>query len=176
MRNRLIIACAAALLFSGSANAQSIAELKAQAQETRALLAQGEASGMDATILQTLHEGLEIAEQAIREMEEDASGTSISPGSGASDAVAAGQSYATKPNLAAETCTGFTEANYRTLALSGGNDVQLKTMCGQAFEYYTMYKRAIAQGYSETDADRTYAAHQQAATNANSFYANNRAD
>jgi hypothetical protein len=32
-----------------------------------------------------------------------------------------------------------------------------------------MYKRAIAQGYSEADANRTYAAHAQSAQVANSF-------
>ena len=42
-------------------------------------------------------------------------------------------------------------------------------MCGQAFEYYTMYKRAIAQGYSEADANRTYAAHEDSARVANGF-------
>ena len=42
-------------------------------------------------------------------------------------------------------------------------------MCGQAFEYYTMYKRAIAQGYSEADANRTYAAHEQSARVAEGF-------
>ena len=47
-------------------------------------------------------------------------------------------------------------------------------MCGQAFEYYSMYLRAIEHGYSEADANRTYDAHQQAALNAISFYQNNR--
>jgi hypothetical protein len=32
-----------------------------------------------------------------------------------------------------------------------------------------MYKRAIAQGYSEADANRTYAAHSQSAQVANNF-------
>jgi len=47
-------------------------------------------------------------------------------------------------------------------------------MCGQAFEYYTMYKRAIRQGFSQADAERTYQAHVQAATNAKAFFDNNR--
>lgn len=85
---------------------------------------------------------------------------SSSPAGGASSG---GASYPTKPNLATGACTGFTEQNYRTKALQGGGDAQLYTMCGQAFEYYTMYKRAIAQGYSEADANRTYAAHEQSA-------------
>jgi hypothetical protein len=82
---------------------------------------------------------------------------------------ASGGSYPTRPNLALGACAGFTEANYRQRALSGGGDQQLYTMCGQAFEYYVMYKRAIAQGYSEADANRTYAAHQQAANVASGF-------
>lgn len=85
---------------------------------------------------------------------------------------AAGGSYPTKPNLALGSCPGFSEANYRTVALSGGDDVQRKTMCGQAFEYYTMYKRAIAQGYAEADANRTYAAHEGAVANLQSFIGN----
>lgn len=44
-------------------------------------------------------------------------------------------------------------------------------MCGQAFEYYIMYRRAIAQGYAEADANRTHAAHQQSALVANQYYA-----
>lgn len=75
-----------------------------------------------------------------------------------------------KPNLAATAaCAGFTEGNYRQMALRGGGDTQLDTMCGQAFEYYTMYKRALAQGYSVADADRTYQAHAAAARVANGF-------
>jgi hypothetical protein len=87
-----------------------------------------------------------------------------------------GGSYPTRPNAlnGSPACSMMNEGNYRTVAVSGGNDVQLKTMCGQAFEYYHMYKNAIAQGYSEADANRTYAAHQGAAQNAISFYQNNR--
>lgn len=81
-------------------------------------------------------------------------------------------SYATKPNLATGACPGFTESNYRQRAFEGGGDTQLFTMCGQAFEYYTMYKRAISQGYSEADANRTYAAHEGAALNAQNFAKN----
>ncbi|RYD67531.1 MAG: hypothetical protein EOP58_02925 [Sphingomonadales bacterium] len=81
-------------------------------------------------------------------------------------------SYPTKRNLATGVCAGFTEGNYRERALRGGKDTQLDTMCGQAFEYYVMYKRAIAQGYSEADANRTYAAHEGAAANAQNFRTN----
>jgi hypothetical protein len=85
-------------------------------------------------------------------------------------------SYPTRANLLAgqPACAMMSEGNYRQVGVSGGTDVQLKTMCAQAFEYYTMYKRAIAQGYSEADANRTYAAHQQAAQNATAFYANSK--
>lgn len=79
--------------------------------------------------------------------------------------------FPTKPNLATSACAGFTESNYRQKAFEGGPDTQLLTMCGQAFEYYTMYKRAIAQGYSEEDCNRTYAAHEQSARVAINFLA-----
>jgi hypothetical protein len=88
----------------------------------------------------------------------------------------AGGSYPTRPNAlgGSAACSMMNQGNYRDVSLSGGNDVQLKTMCGQAFEYYSMYLRAIEQVYSEADANRTYDAHQQAALNAISFYENNR--
>ena len=89
---------------------------------------------------------------------------------------AGGGGYATRPNLATGACAGFTESNYRQKAVSGGGDQQLYTMCGQAFEYYTMYKRAIAQGYSEADANRTYAAHQQSAQVAQGYLQSHGAD
>lgn len=87
-----------------------------------------------------------------------------------------GGSYPTRPNALAGSpaCSMMNQNNYRQVATSGGNDVQLKTMCGQAYEYYSMYLNAIRQGYSEADANRTYAAHEQAAQNAIYFYQNNR--
>ena len=85
-------------------------------------------------------------------------------------------SYPTQPNLATGSCAGFTESNYREKAVSGGGDQQLYTMCGQAFEYYTMYKRAIAQGYSQADAERTYDAHRQAAATASGFLSSHAAN
>ncbi len=87
-----------------------------------------------------------------------------------------GASYPTRPNVLATSaaCSMMNESNYRQVGVEGGNDVQLKTMCAQAYEYYTMYKRAISQGYAEADANRTYDAHQKAAQNAISFYVNNR--
>ncbi|MCA1198292.1 hypothetical protein K9B35_09960 [Sphingomonas sp. R647] len=85
-------------------------------------------------------------------------------------------SYPTQPNLATGTCAGFTEGNYRQRALRGGKDTQLDTMCGQAFEYYVAYKRAIAQGAAQADAERTYGAHRVAADNAANFLKNWAAD
>jgi hypothetical protein len=71
-------------------------------------------------------------------------------------------SYAARPNLAiGPNCPGFTPDNYRTHAFEGGNDKQLYTLCGEAFEYHHMYLNAIQQGYSEADANLTYNAHQK---------------
>ena len=74
-------------------------------------------------------------------------------------------SYPTRPNAldGSSACADFTLSNYRTLGLSGGPDTQLKTLCAAAFAYYSAYLNAIRQGYSEADANRTFAAHQQAA-------------
>lgn len=98
---------------------------------------------------------------------------------GTSAGGSAGAKYPTKPNVlnGQAACsirmpdgTTMNEGNYRQVDLSG-NDVQLKTMCAQAYEYYSMYKRAIAQGYSEADSNRTFAAHEKAARVAISFHA-----
>ena len=45
-------------------------------------------------------------------------------------------------------------------------------MCGQAYEYYTMYKRALGQKHPE--AWRTYDAHKQAAAVVNGFFGETR--
>ena len=79
-------------------------------------------------------------------------------------------------NLATEMCDGFTEDNYREKALAEGLDQQLRSMCGQAFEYYTMYKRALEQGYSEADAERTYQAHEKSVAVLKQFYEETRTD
>ena len=116
----------------------------------------------------------------------DAAGNALMSGSASSSGVAAGgavggsrvagASYPVKGNKLSgqAACSMMNESNYRQVGLSGGNDVQLKTMCAQAYEYYVMYKRAIAQGYSEADANRTYAAHEQSARVAIHYYTNNR--
>lgn len=97
-----------------------------------------------------------------------AGGNSAMPAS-PSGAFSAAATYPTQDNLAAGACSGFTESNYRQMAVQGGGDSQLHTMCGQAFEYYAMYKRAIAQGASQADAERTYKAHRQAAQTASGY-------
>lgn len=96
--------------------------------------------------------------------------TTMAPMAGAGMPVAGA-----RPNMALQgsACSGFTEQNYRSKALSGGGDAQLYAMCGQAFEYYVAYKRALVSGQ---DASTTYKAHQDAALNATSFYENNRAN
>jgi hypothetical protein len=83
--------------------------------------------------------------------------------------------YPTKPNRATgQFCPGFTMENFETKAFQGGNDTQLFTMCGQAFNYYRMYLNAIRQGYAEADANRTYDAHVKSARVAEQFYRDTR--
>lgn len=166
-KNLLRTMAIAAALFATPALAQSAAELRAQIREMRANIARGEAAGMDASVLQTFRDAADELEQSLREEEaSQASSASSSPPPPATPA------YPVRPNVleAGGACRGFTLDNYRERALAGGSDVQLNTMCGQAYEYYAMYLRAISQGYSEADANRTYAAFEKAAANATSFY------
>lgn len=141
-------------------------------------VAAGNASGMDAT--QTLG----AAAKGVALMTPDskvgqvigASGDAVLQGSGLGTAPTAGGTgsagFTKKPNLAVGNwCPGFTMQNYRTEALTKDANVQLRTMCGQAFEYYNMYENAIRQGYSEADANRTYAAHEGATRNLKAFVA-----
>lgn len=79
-------------------------------------------------------------------------------------------------NMATQMCDGFTEENYREKALAEGNDQQLRALCGAAYEYYTMYKRALEQGYSEEDAERTYQAHEKSVAVLKQFYEETRTD
>lgn len=158
------------VLVAAPAQAQSAAELRGELERTKIMLNQGEAAGMDASILASLRESVAGLEQVVREMEAE-------EGSAGATAAAIDAPFPVRPNLAATAaCAGFDESNYRQLATEEGRDQQLRAMCGQAFEYYTMYKRAIAQGYSEADANRTYDAHSKSALVANDFFANNRAD
>jgi hypothetical protein len=49
-------------------------------------------------------------------------------------------------------------------------------MCAGAYNYYAMYLRAIAQGYSQADSDRTYAAFNDSAKVADHYYEANKAN
>lgn len=137
-----------------------------------------QAAGMAAKGAAAMNPGSQAAQLA------GATGDALLQGSGAgaSSGAAAGgagrrASYPTRPNVLAgqAACAMMDEGNYRQVGTAGGTDVQLRTMCAQAYEYYVMYKRAIAQGYAEADANRTYAAHEQSARNAIAFFTNNRA-
>lgn len=83
-----------------------------------------------------------------------------------------GGAFAAQPSAlgGSGACGGMNESNYRQMGLSGGGDVQLKTMCAQSYELYNNYKNAVAQGYSEADIQRAYAAHQQSAMVVQQFY------
>lgn len=98
------------------------------------------------------------------------SGPTTGPGSKAPG------SYPTKPNtlLGSEACEGYTNENYMEYFAqnSNGLDVQLHTLCAAAFNYYAMYRNAIRMGYSEAEANITYAAFADAALVATDFYAN----
>ena len=171
MRLRLVAFAAGCLLMSGIAHSQSIDELRAQLAETQAMIDQAEAAGVDPSMIQSLRENMEIVEQAIREMEQD----QASAGSDGDSEPAAIEPAAAEyqPNLAVDACDGFNEVNYRQKSLADGNDEQLRTLCGQAFEYYTMYKRAVDQQHPE--AWRTYEAHQKVAAVLNNFLGETRA-
>lgn len=100
--------------------------------------------------------------------------SSIAPGGSGGGAA----SYPIEPpvNLG-EACAGFTESNYRALAVQApGDDAHLYAACGQAFELYQMYLNAVRQGYSQAEAMRTYQAHQGAAANAVDYYRTRRAN
>lgn len=170
---RTFAAAAAAAVFflAVPALAQSNAELRAQLAELDQQLAAAADAGLDPEMLSTLRD---VRDQIAQSIEEEGLGSSVA----ASVEDTGSYPYPPKDNWLAiqqsESCLGFTEENYRQRALADGPDVQLNTMCGQVFEYYTMYKRAIRQGYSEADAERTYQAHVGAAMNAKAFYDNNR--
>jgi hypothetical protein len=176
MLERLIFVFGSVLLCCSSAEAQSIQDLRQQVAQTRQMIDEAESSGVDASMIDSLRENLEIAEEAIREMESDQSSSQSDAGeksSVAETAVPVNPTvvYPTRPSLAAKgACSGFSD-NYRKEVVAPGVDAQLGAMCGQALEYYSMYQRAIAQGYSEADANRTYEAHEKAMLVANSFYA-----
>lgn len=163
------VACA--ILVGSPTRAQNIAELRAQYQQTQQMIEQAEASGVDAGLTSSLRESLEGLRQVIDEMERDqqaAAQESSAPSQPEPTPTPA--AAAAEENLAADTCGrfGFTAENYRAVALSGGNDVQIKTLCGQAYEYHSMYRRALAQQHPE--AWKTYDAHKKSAAVVNNFW------
>lgn len=95
-------------------------------------------------------------------------------GVGTASGGAAGGSYPPRPNTLAghPACSGYTVDNYKEYFAANKNsgDTQLHTMCAAAYNYYWMYLNAIRQGYSQQDSDRTYAAFQDAARVATSYY------
>lgn len=172
MRFVALALVAGAILVGGPAQAQNIAELRAQYQQTQQMIEQAEAAGVDSSLTSSLRESLEGLRQVIDEMERDqqAAAQASSAPSEPEPTPAPAAAAASEENLAASTCGrfGFTADNYRTVALSGGNDEQIKTLCGQAYEYHSMYKRALSQGHPE--AWRTYDAHKKSAAVVNNFY------
>lgn len=165
MRKFLLGAVIAAIACS-SVGAQSIAELKAQYAQTMEMLNQAEAAGMDPSLVASLRESLEGLRQSIEE-DERAQSQAATPI--AEEPAAAPVQASLEPNLAASPCADFgvTEDNYRQASLAPGNDLQMRTLCGQALELYSMYKRAVAQGHPE--AWRTYDAHRQASAQLTGF-------
>lgn len=172
---RFVALLGALTMVGATAQAQSVADLRAQYQQTQVLLSQGEAAGLDPNMLAMLRESLAGIKQMIDEMEREQLSASSSGSSNAEPEALASQAAPAEENLAAATCSrfGFTEGNYRDRALAPGNDLQIRTMCGQAYEYYTMYKRALAQRHPE--ASKTYKAHSDSALVVNSFYGEARA-
>lgn len=171
MRSKwFLFACCA--LLAAPAAAQNIAELRAQYQQTQEMLQQAESMGVDGALTSSLRESLEGLRQSIDEMERDqqnAAQQSNAPSEPEPVPAAAPPPAQAEPNLAASACGqfGFTEDNYRTTALSGDGDVQIKSMCGQAYEFYSMYKRALAQRHPE--AWKTYDAHRKASAMLGNF-------
>lgn len=171
MRKFLLGAVIAAIACS-SVGAQSIAELKAQYAQTMEMLNQAEAAGMDPSLVASLRESLEGLRQSIEEDERAQSQTATPI---AEEPAVAPVQASLEPNLAASPCADFgvTEDNYRQASLAPGNDLQMRTLCGQALELYSMYKRAVAQGHPE--AWRTYDAHRQASAQLTGFDRDTRA-
>lgn len=156
------IGLAAASLFAGAgAQAQSIAELKAQYAQTMEMLNQAEAAGMDPSLVASLRESLEGLRQSIEEDERAQAEAAAAPPVEEPPAATPVQA-SLEPNLAAPACNAFgvTEDNYRQASIAPGNDLQMRTLCGHALELYSMYKRAVGQGHPE--AWRTYDAHRKA--------------
>lgn len=164
----LALGCALCVVASGI-RAQSVDELRAQYQQTESMLNEAEAAGMDPSLTASLRESLEVLRQSIDEMERDQASSSDSSEEPQPEASALAEVQAAETNLAAATCSklGFDEDNYREQSFVAG-DEQLRALCGQAYEYYSMYKRALDQRHPE--AWKTYDAHKQSAMVVNNFY------
>lgn len=153
-----------------AAMAQTTAELRAQVNDLKAQIRQGEQAGLDPSFLNQMRDIVKQLETSIAEMEADEAKSN--GGAAAAAPPAETFAYAPKPNWLDNepACKGFTLQNYRTRALEGGDDTQLYTLCGAAYAYYDAYLRGIRQGYSQADTDRTYAAFDTAARNVKNFY------
>ncbi|MBA3577434.1 MAG: hypothetical protein H0W39_07480 [Sphingomonas sp.] len=174
MRIRVWAFVGACVLAGGAAHAQSVADLRAQYQQTQAMINDAESQGVDPGLVASLRESLNGLKQVIDEMEqEQASNSSSSDETPVVEAVPALQPA--EGNLASGTCSrfGMDEENYRQTALADGNDQQIRALCGQAYEYYSMYKRALSQRHPE--AWKTYDAHKKSAMVVNNFYGEARA-
>lgn len=175
MRLKCFALAGALALGASAASAQSVAELRAQYQETMNLLNQAESMGVDPGMLASLRESLEGLRQSIEEQERDEAAAASAPVEEPAAPLPPAPAANLEPNLAASTCGdfGITEGNYRQAALAPGGDVQMKTLCGQAMEFYSMYKRAMAQQHPE--AWRTYDAHKAASMQLGAFDRDTRA-
>ena len=163
---KFVLAVVISAIACSPVGAQSSAELRAQYEETMNLLRQAESMGVDPAMLASLRESLEGLRRSI---EEDERAQSEAAAPVAEEPAPAPVQASLEPNLAASPCADFgvTEDNYRQASLAPGNDLQMRTLCGQALEYYSMYKRAVAQGHPE--AWRTYDAHRQASMQLTGF-------
>lgn len=85
---------------------------------------------------------------------------------------------APRPNALAgkEACSMMNETNYMQVGRTPGGDVQLKVLCAHAYHYYTLYKKAMSEGYSEADYMRTYDAHAKSALVVVDWFTNHRSD
>lgn len=169
----LALGCALCVVASGI-QAQSVDDLRAQYQQTESMINEAEAAGMDPSLTASLRESLNGLRQVIDEMERDQASSSTYSEEPQVAEPAPAPVQAAESNLAAATCSrlGFDEGNYREQSFVGG-DEQLRALCGQAYEYYTMYKRALDQRHPE--AWKTYDAHKQSAMVVNNFYGEARA-
>lgn len=169
MRIRFLALAGALCVAASSLHAQSVEDLRAQYRQSEAMLNEAEAAGMDPSITASLRESLDGLRQVIDEMERDqASSSSYSEEPQAAEPEPAPVQMA-EDNLAAPTCSrlDFDEGNYREKSFAPG-DEQLRALCGQAYEYYAMYRRALDQRHPE--AWKTYDAHKQSAAVVNNFY------